>query len=167
MPKPKTSDRRPGFTLGELLIVLALVALVAGLVVPAAVSLSPSQTLSAARLIASDLRYVQSRAMVLGRPLTVSFDPTQQRYTVSDEDGLLAHPWAPSERFDGRFVVALGAGTPFPRVRLAGVDFGGRTWLQFGSMGEPIESGSLVVRHGEETVTVVVEPSTGAVRLTP
>lgn len=161
------SARPTAFTLAELLIVLAILGIVAGLAVPAALSLSPSQTLAAARFIGADLNYVRSQAIALGKPLKVTFDLPQQQYRVSDEDGLIRHPWGGSNRFEGLFVVALRQTTPLGDVRLAAVDFGGHTWIQFGPMGEPIECGSLTVRHGDESVTVSVEPGTGLVRVLP
>ena len=160
------TDRASGFTLAELLIVLAVIGIVAGVVVPAAINLSPSQALAAARFIAADLRYVRSRAVVLGRPLTVRFDLSAQQYTVSDADGVIMHPWAGSERFEGKFVVSLNKGTPFPGVRMESADFGGRNWFSFGPLGDPVDCGTLTVRQGRATAVVRVEPGTGLVRVT-
>lgn len=166
MTRNVTSEHRRAFTLAEMLIVLALIGLVAGVAIPAAVNLSSSQSLAAARFIAADMRYVRSRAIATGRPLTVRFDPVGQRYSVSDEDGPIACPWGASNRFGGEFVVVLNEGTPFRSVRLATVDFGGNTWIRFGPLGEPEESGSLVVRHGREATSVTVAPGTGLIRVT-
>ena len=165
MSRSRRTSEPSGFTLFELLIVLTVLGIVAGTVVPAVLSLSPTQALAGARFVAADLNYVRSRAIALSKPLTVSFDLAQQRYTVSDADGPIAHPWAASTRFGGLFVVVLDETTPFSGVRLTSANFGGQRWIRFGTMGEPIESGSLTVRHGREAVTVIVEPGTGLVRV--
>lgn len=75
------AQRRPGVTLIELLVVIALLVMITAVTVPAvAPSIQQRRQREAARLVSSYISGARSRAMELGRPVSViiqRFDPGQ------------------------------------------------------------------------------------------
>jgi len=74
-----------GFTLFELLIVLALMALVGAVVVPALGNRSGAGLEVAARLLQAGLRQARSRAMIRNRPVALTVDLAKGRLGVAED----------------------------------------------------------------------------------
>ena len=73
---------RSGYTLVELLIVVSILAIFAGLVIPSSYQTSYDQLLSAARVLASDLAYARSLAVTNNDLYTVTFSGAGNSYTL-------------------------------------------------------------------------------------
>ena len=73
---------RSGYTLVELLIVVSILAIFAGLVIPSSYQTSYDQLLSAARVLASDLAYARSLAVTNNDLYTVTFSGSGNSYTL-------------------------------------------------------------------------------------
>ncbi len=71
-----------GFTLVELLIVISLMAVLAGLVLPKSNATVPDQLRSAAQMLAADMAYARSLAVTNGSRYRVTFDFRRQRYVI-------------------------------------------------------------------------------------
>lgn len=82
--------REAGFTLLELLVVLAILALLAGLLPVAASGLPGLRFRADARAMAAALRTAQARAMVTGLPVDVAFDPAARLWQVG---AAAPQPW--------------------------------------------------------------------------
>jgi type II secretion system protein H len=81
---PPSSGRTDGFSLVEMLVVLAILALAAGLGVPAIRSLVPSQRLSAAtEAVAGEIALLRTEALRTGRVTRLVFDPEANRFLSS------------------------------------------------------------------------------------
>lgn len=81
MKKPYASIRQRGFTLLELIVVIFVIALLAGIVFPSFRGLSTRQLSSDARRIASLLQYLSDSAMASKETYSVDFD--LQRSSIS------------------------------------------------------------------------------------
>jgi prepilin-type N-terminal cleavage/methylation domain-containing protein len=75
--------RRPaarGLTLIELLITVAVISIVAAMLIPQLGGHVPDQLSSVAQIVASDLEYARSLAVINNSKYLVTFEPAQNRY---------------------------------------------------------------------------------------
>jgi len=97
--KGRRSKKRAAFTLLEVLLVVALLAILASVVVPAAQTQQPLTLEAAARRVASDLRYARNLAIQYGTPVTVQFDTRAGTYDIrwaGDVTAPMPRPWNPT-----------------------------------------------------------------------
>ena len=86
-------DISRGFTLVELLIVIAIITIAALTAIPMMSSAASVQIRSAANMITADLEYAKSMAISRGQNYSVVFDKDTERYWIEDQDGnKLLHP---------------------------------------------------------------------------
>ena len=178
----RSADRRPGFTLIEILVVVVILGIAAAVIVPQIGSRADLKATSAARLIMADLIYVQNRSISQQKYHYVQFDPATASYKVQSMEGtpavmtVVTHPVEQSP-----FVVALGASGPGPLrdVNIDGVTFDGQKWLAFDEMGTPyaynsgttvltpLNSGTISLKCKDMLLNIIIEPFTGELRLGP
>jgi len=163
------ADHR-GFTLVELLIVVAVLVIAAVIVIPSIGSAADTQAVSAARVLGSDLEMARSLALTTQRLHSVVFSPDLQSYKVVADYGgeayatvaAVAHPVTAGRQFD----VTLARKNGMNAVRMAGVAFGGNTYVTFDSQGEPSSGGTVTVESGQVQMQVSVAALTGGVTIT-
>lgn len=144
----KSGRREGGFTLIEMLIALAVMALGAALIMPMATrSREDMALLAAARELALVLRSVRSAAMESGREHTLEIDAASRRY------------WADGVARPRSVTAELALGPP-----AAGDEQAGRRIVRMGPDGS--SSGArLELRARGRSVVVVVEAMTGHVHV--
>jgi prepilin-type N-terminal cleavage/methylation domain-containing protein len=153
---------RHGFTMIELLIVVAILAIAAAIVVPMASSAGSMQLRAAVNMVAADLEYAKSMSISRGQRYAVVFD-TQDgafyRYRVVDQNGaLIRHPITQSSEY----VVNFQGDGRLAQVEIASVTFGGTPpAVSFDLLGSPNNGGVITLQAGGVTRTVTVEPVTG------
>ena len=155
-----------GFTLIEVILVVLIIGIAAGVVVPMMSSAGSMEIRAAASMIAGDLEYAKSMAISRGQPYSVRFDTTTESYRVLDQAGtVIAHPvkkgfsYAIDFRNDGRL----------DRVDISNVSFDGTDKVTFDYLGSPyngsggslLSGGVVTLQSGGATRTVSVEPVTG------
>src|ERR1051325_1664892 len=155
-PTPPTSRSRavlaPAYTLIELVMVMAIMCILAAMAAPRlGDSLARQRADGASNRIVSDLAYARALARMTSSSVTVTFDPSRNKYTIpSASDPLLNTP-AP-------YVVNLAA-SPYSANLLGGAaasvsvatPLTGNTntfSITFDGFGEPSTTGWIVIKSG-------------------
>jgi prepilin-type N-terminal cleavage/methylation domain-containing protein len=155
----------PAFTLIELMVVIAILAIAAAVVVPMASSASVMQLRSAVNMVAADLEYAKSMAISRGQMYSVVFDKTAERYQVEDQSGsVVPHP----VKKGFPYVVNFRSDNRLGQVDIFDANFDGGNQVKFDYLGSPfnatgsgLNSGVVTLKVGGASRTVRVEPVTG------
>jgi prepilin-type N-terminal cleavage/methylation domain-containing protein len=155
---------RLGFTLVELLVVIACVAIAGMLVVPMAGNTESSRLRSAARQVVADLQYAQMRAMGNGLDgCMVVFSPTEPRYHLASRTDPAQPINHPSDRQP--YVTHFGQGrvSHLKGVTITGVSVGGDQKLGFTTLGalDQGTAATIDLRCGSSTLRITLNPTTG------
>ena len=173
--------RKPpsGLTLLELLMVLAVVGLLAGLVLPSAQPTVHEQLRSAARILAADMAYARSLAVSNGSRYRIVFEPSLNRYALEHSgtatpldtlpDSPFRKPGDPPNRHITRFdeLPRAGAGVRLLGAAARSGSYEKVSTVEFGPLGATTHAGPTVVwlaaGAASETryITVTVNPVTG------
>jgi len=163
MTMTMTINPRRGFTLVNVMVSVAVLAVVAGAMVASLTPDDRARALGAAQLVASDLEYAQSLSLSEPHdPAVVVFDAVNEGYWIARASA----PDEPIERSDGSpYVVIFGQGDaePFAGVDLrvaSGTDEGMLTFDSFGRL-EDLADAGLLVGISEDYAMVSVSSSTG------
>ena len=158
MYQPRQHLSHKGFTLLELLVVVVIIAIAAGIVVPYAVSTSDLSVISAARMIACDLQYAQNAAITSQKPTTVTFDISGESYTLSNTSGVLIHPMNKSG-----YVINFSSQQGFGKLDIVSANFSAASSVTFDEMGSPDNAGTITLQAGPHVYYVSVAVATGKV----
>jgi Tfp pilus assembly protein FimT len=152
-----------GFTLIEILIVVAVLMIAAVMVVPMMSSADSVQLRSAANMVAADLEYAKSISITKGQSYKVVFDAFTESYRIEDTTGtVVLHPV--KKGFD--YVLDFTSEERLNRVSIDSVDFNAASEVQFDCLGSPNEGGTVTLQANGEVMTVNVEPVTGFITIT-
>jgi type II secretion system protein H len=155
---------RHGFTMIELLIVVAILAIAAAIVVPMAASAGSMQLRAAANMVAADLEYAKSMSISRGQRYSVVFDADHEKYWIvsGDQHAVQNAIQHPVKKGLFRYVVDFRADGRLDHVEIANVTFGGTPpAVSFDFLGSPDNGGVITLQAGGLTRTVNVEPVTG------
>ncbi len=179
---------RSAVTLIEILLVVAIMAILAGLVIPNANPSIVEQLRSAAGILAADLAYARSQAVTYGSEFRVTFSTSDGQYEIehvgtnTSLDDILENPFADDSTPAGQYVVVLSELPSLgPQIRLATVctiDADGTPQqpisdVTFGPLGETARSLDTRIwlaagsGTGARTVTVHINAVTGLATVEP
>lgn len=161
---------RAGFTLVEILMVVVILGIIAGIIIPQLGSRDDLKLSAAARGIIADLSYAQSQAITTQTKQFVVFGQTQ--YSVKKQSGaslqLISHPVNP-----GNFTVDYASGT-LAGIVISECDFDGQLTIGFDELGSPMAyntttkaistlsaTGVIRIQSGDLTLSINIEPYTG------
>jgi len=157
------------FTLIEILIVVALLAIAGLMVVPMMSSAASMQIYSAANMIAADLEYAKSMAISRGQNFSVAFDKTAETYQIKDQTGsVIPHP----VKKGFNYVIDFRNDRRLNRVDIFDADFDATNEVKFDYLGSPyngngtaLNSGVISLQAAGITKTIRVEPVTGYISI--
>jgi len=168
-------------TLLELLLVIAILGLLAGLAIPSGSPSIHDQLRSAARILASDLDYARALAVANSSSYRVTFDIANNRYSLTHTGSnpslnkLPRSPFSNVGAASDAYVVALNQ-LPLlgASVRLAAVLSGGSVFqpvdrVEFGPLGETTNGNPITIwlaagaGSGTRYIWLSINPATGLV----
>jgi len=144
----------------EILVVVIIMGIAAGVVIPMAVDSGDLQAAGAARMLASDLQYAQNVAITTQTPVTVTFAVSGDSYTLSNASGPLIHPMTKDA-----YTVDFNTTNGFSTVDVTSAAFGGGDEVTFDELGAPDNPGSVRIQVGAYTYQVTVSAATGRVKV--
>jgi type II secretion system protein H len=169
---------RGGFTLIEMMTVMAILGIAAACVVPLVGTRDDLDVAAAARSVTADLLYAQNRAIATQRKHFVAFNGSG--YTILSQASDTAPLCAiTNPTTQNSYVVTLGsANATFSNINIASVDFDGspNLTIEFDTLGAPsvynttqgistplINSGTIILATAAtgQTASVVIDPATG------
>ena len=171
-----------GFTLIEILMVVVIIGIAGAVIIPQLSSRDDLKVSSAARVVMSDLLYLQNLAITRQRNHYALFDATAQTYTLLDGAAMsvLTHPVS-KNAYTMRFGSAGESG--LRESKLVSAAFlsqpGGSafTTIGFDEMGtpliydagstQPLVEGSVVLQCGVHKLKIVVASYTGQLSAEP
>lgn len=165
------TGRREGFTFIELVLVITLIGILAWIAYPKFASVYEIKLDAAARRVAGDLRFAQSRSIGTRIVHGVLFEPALGRYTV-----FAPNPATPAVDPADRsrpLQVDFARKTEYQGVAISSATFGATGGVKFDFFGVPLDTagtelsavGRVVLTYQGYTDTVEVSPGTGAVEV--
>lgn len=178
MRKNQIFRHEDGFTLIEIIVVLAILVIAALLAVPMLGSAADMQVRSAANLIAADIEYAKSLAITRQQNFSVVFDADSESYEVVRYDTggnpvVIDNPRRPGNLL----AVVFPSDSRVSRVDITSADFDSDVsqTITFDYLGSPysgattdspLTSGQITLQSDTITMTVNVEPVTGYITIT-
>ncbi len=161
--------RSCGFTLVELLIVIAIISIAALTAVPMMSSAASMQIRSAANMLTADLEYAKSMAISRAQYFSVVFDVAADTYTIKDQySNVLPHP----VKKEFPYVIDFQNDGRLNKVDIVSVDFDTTNEVKFDYLGSPyngtfspLNNGVINLQAGSTTTIITVEPVTGYVSI--
>jgi prepilin-type N-terminal cleavage/methylation domain-containing protein len=159
-----------GFTLAEILVVVVILGMAMYLAVPMFSDAAQMQLQSAANIVAADLEYAKSMAISRQQFYSIVFDPDADTYRVEDTNGVVVlHP----VKLGFDYKVEFRKDSRLNKVDLVSADFGDSSHrIKFDYLGSPyngsgaaLNSGTITLHGGANTVTITIEPVTGYIRI--
>ena len=158
------------FTMVELIVVMLVLAIAAGIMVPMMGNTHAMELRAAAQHVASTLTYAQNSAIAARAPIQVVFSPDAESYSLQDADGQVLTGDVTTD--DSRFQTTFPDTYDYSSVTIETADFDDTQSVWFDRLGSPhsgaiadapphLASGQLVLASGESTVTIAVAPVTG------
>lgn len=156
------------FTLVEVLVVVAIIAIAGAVVVPSMTSTGSLTVQGGARIIIADLLYAQNDAIAKQKSRKVVFDVTNNSYKLTALDGtMLGANWKGGNATTGNYLVDFNNDDRFNGVKIENVDFGGDAEVVFDALGGPDSGGVVDIVFGDFRYRVTVTAITGRVTVAP
>ncbi|MBJ6750789.1 prepilin-type N-terminal cleavage/methylation domain-containing protein [Geomonas anaerohicana] len=162
MSKCKSRDRREaGFTLLELMVVIFIIALAAGIVLPRLPEPEGTRLKSSARNLASGLRFLNDQAIITKKVyrLHLHLGENTTRITELSPSG---QELQPGDQFMGRRLIEDGIDIEDVSVPALGMVTEGEVIIPFGP-GGVADGVTIHLKGGNQHYTVIANPSGGKV----
>ncbi|MEM9914827.1 MAG: hypothetical protein AAF911_07700 [Planctomycetota bacterium] len=165
-PNPSTR----GFTITEILVMVAVLSIASALAVPMFRDQGPTQLRSAAKLLAADLDAAKVESLTHGDdPRLVVFDTTNHTYHLAATSDPATPITNPVDRQPYLVDFGLGRAAALGMVEIQSVDLDGDDELGFGLYGQldQTTAATITLAAGDATVTLTLDPATGEATIGP
>ncbi|MCL1936231.1 MAG: type II secretion system GspH family protein [Defluviitaleaceae bacterium] len=142
----KINKKQNGFTIIELIIFLAIFTIASSVIFPSFSTRGRRQILNAARVLASDIRNIQQRAMQESTRYTIEFFQNTNIFIISNENFN-----------DVNYLIYDNI--IFEQVRYA------RNRLEFTERGTPSGGGTIILRNNSYMIELTTTVSSGRVQI--
>jgi len=171
-----TENRRAGFTLAELMVVIVILGIAASVIIPMIGDSSSLQLETAARQLASTLLFAQTNAIANQKKYQVVFDPVNHSYAIQDENSnVIKDPTGTSNAKNYFYQISFPESNHLRKVTITNVNFDGTNKVWFDRMGMPyrgeiadtiaLTSGSVTLKAADRNMVITVEPVTGRIKI--
>ena len=156
------------FTLVEVLVVVAIIAIAGAVVVPSMTNTGSLNVQAGARIIIADLLYAQNEAITQQKSRKVVFDITNNNYRLATADGTtLGVNWKSGVAAAGNYIVDFNTDSRFSGVKMESATFGDDAEIVFDALGAPDTGGTVDIVFGQFRYRVTVAAMTGRVTVAP
>jgi general secretion pathway protein H len=156
------------FTLVEVLVVVAIIAIAGAVVVPSMKQTGSMSVQAAGRQVIADLLVAQNDAIAKQLTRKVVFDPDNNTYKVTAADGsTIGMNWMSGDASAGNYIINFSTDDRFSGVRIENVEFGDDKTIAFDPLGAPDTGGTIDVVFGQFRYRVTVTAMTGRVTIAP
>ncbi len=157
-------DHVPGFTLIEVLIVVAVVGIAGAVIVPQMLTSGTLGVQAAARHVIADMLFAQNDAIAKQKTRKIIFDAAADSYKLVDENGGVLNVDWKGAAGTGNYVVSFADDRRFEGVTIKNVDFGsGSQELVFDDLGAPTTGGTVDIEFKQFRYRITVAEFTGRV----
>lgn len=153
-----------GFTLVEILVTLAIMGIATAVVVPSMMSAGQMSVQAAARMVIADLLVAQNDAVAAQRHRRVIFEPSLNRYRLTDGLGINIHQnWKAHGGGGSEYIVDFTLDGRFRGVQIESATFGSDSFIEFDELGTPDKGGRVILASQGGRFQVNVGNLTGRV----
>ncbi|MFP4354906.1 MAG: GspH/FimT family pseudopilin [Phycisphaerae bacterium] len=146
----KNTRRNPAFSLVEMVMVIVIIAVLAGLATPRiSRAMVKYRAGRAARVVVSDLQRARAHALAEAKAVAIHFDLADSTIRIPS----LPHPDHPALRYRNQL-----SAEPY-RATIIEADFDSSPSVTFNGLGEPDSGGRVVVQCGDQQQTIILHPS--------
>lgn len=158
-------DCSRGYTLIEVLVVVAIIGIAGAIVVPQMLQGGTLGLQAAGRMVVADLLHAQSDAIASQSLRRVEFDLNNNRYRLLNESNQPLADATKAGTVNG--YVDLNADSRFQGIRLLRANFNSTHTVEFNALGSPTHGGTVDLAFNQLEYRITVSEMTGRVTISP